>query len=405
MTNRSRIQVAGTSPSRTCSPRALPSSRRERRHARLPAADPGVDPAEQLAQGQHAVTLEDAQPHRVPGGAPERQRIVAATGRPRPPAPARPASTGSISAVWREPRAAPTTPQARRRSRRRAATARPRRRADAGRRTRSGRRPRRSSASSSGIGGMASGSVIGTASAVGTRLSRPVAAGALTRSAGTATVGGHSSTGPRPRRRPPLPCTEPRRMTHTEARPATAARRHARRQPGGRARQPRRLRRGQGLPAPQGHRPRRVLGRQRPPGGRLLPRAVGFHPGRVRGPRDRRPRPGELRDAAARHPDRPDRPLTRTARSPSTSASTATGSGHRVRVPDVALVPRDDGARRARGPGAGRARRRRGRRPAPERRLDVRRRAPLVRRPARLPRRVRAGYRKVKNPAPRRRRA
>ena len=50
-----------------------------------------------------------------------------------------------------------------------------------------------------------------------------------------------------------------------------------RRQPGRRPDRRGRLRQGRRLPAAQGHRPRRVLGRQRPPGRGLLPRAVGLH--------------------------------------------------------------------------------------------------------------------------------
>ena len=49
------------------------------------------------------------------------------------------------------------------------------------------------------------------------------------------------------------------------------------RQPGRRPDRHGRLREGGRLPAPQRHRPRRVLGRQRPPGRRLLPRPVGLH--------------------------------------------------------------------------------------------------------------------------------
>ena len=111
----------------------------------------------------------------------------------------------------------------------------------------------------------------------------------------------------RARRPAALPQPGAIRMTDTAA---TARRRgpgrHARRQPVRRAPQQGRLRRGQGLPAARRHRPRRVLGRQRPPGVGLLPRAVGLHAGRLLGPRDRRPRPRELRHAAARHPDRAD---------------------------------------------------------------------------------------------------
>ena len=60
-------------------------------------------------------------------------------------------------------------------------------------------------------------------------------------------------------------------------------------------------------------------------------------------------------------------------------------------VQDSAAAWRETTTRGARiGDGADGARRRRGRHPAPERRLDLRRRAPQLHRPARLPRRLRA---------------
>ena len=184
-----------------------------------------------------------------------------------------------------------------------------------------------------------------------------------------------------------------RPMTDTSLTPGPGGPgRHARRQPVRRAPQQGRLRRGQGLPAARRHRPRRVLGRQRPPGVGLLPGAVGLHAGRLLGPRDRRPRPGELRHAPARHPDRADgaadpRRRDRRAR----PRARRRRPGHRVRGRGLGgVVARDDDPRRPVGDGAGRARRRRGRRPAPQRGLDVRRGPPQLRRPARLPRRVRA---------------
>ena len=169
--------------------------------------------------------------------------------------------------------------------------------------------------------------------------------------------------------------------------------RHAgRRQPGRRPDRHGRLRQGGRLPAAQGHRPRRVLGRQRPPGGRLLPRPVGLHAGRVQRPRDEGPRPGELRHGPARHPvrvhgaadarrrDRRARPRPRRRR-----------PRHRLRGRRRRVgLARDDDPRRGLGARPDRARRRRGR-DAPEG-LDphLRRGPPLVRRPARLPRRLRA---------------
>ena len=115
-----------------------------------------------------------------------------------------------------------------------------------------------------------------------------------------------------------------------------------RRQPGGRPDRRGRLRQGCRLPAAQGHRPRRVLGRQRPPGGGVLPGAVGLHPGRLQRSRDEGPRPGQLRHGPERHPlrvhgaadagrrDRRARPrATATASTTSRSRSTTSQSAWR----------------------------------------------------------------------------
>ena len=121
----------------------------------------------------------------------------------------------------------------------------------------------------------------------------------------------------------------PPRLTHPASRGDRDDADHlaGRRQPGGRPDRRGRLRQGRRLPAAQGHRPRRVLGRQRPPGGGLLPRAVGLHPGRLQRPRDEGPRPGQLRHGPERHPLRVHGAAdARTARSPSTSGPTATAS-------------------------------------------------------------------------------
>ncbi len=77
-----------------------------------------------------------------------------------------------------------------------------------------------------------------------------------------------------------------------------------RRQSGGRPHRRGRLRQGRRLPAAQRHRPRRVLGRQRSAGRRLLPGVVGLHAGRLQRSRDQGPGPGELRHGPARHPVR-----------------------------------------------------------------------------------------------------
>ena len=164
-------------------------------------------------------------------------------------------------------------------------------------------------------------------------------------------------------------------------------------QPGRRPRQQERLRRGPGLPAPQGHRPRRVLGRQRPPGRPLLPAAVGLHADRLRRPRDGRPRPDELRHAPERHHvrrDRRPRPGQRDRR-----ARPRHGDGVKdiaFAVDDAAASFRETTTRGAQARDrAGRARRRRGRRPPPVGRLHLRRGPPQLHRPERLPRRLRAG--------------
>ena len=115
----------------------------------------------------------------------------------------------------------------------------------------------------------------------------------------------------------------------------------------------------------------------------------GFTPGRVQRPRDEGPRPGQLRHGPERHPlrvhgaadagrrDRRARPRAWRRR-----------PRHRVRGRRRRVgLARDDVPWRDLGDGADRARRRRGRHPAPVRDPDVRRDPPLVRRPARLSRR------------------
>ena len=157
------------------------------------------------------------------------------------------------------------------------------------------------------------------------------------------------------------------------------------------------------LPA-QGHRPRRVLGRQRPPGRRLLPRPVGLHAGRVQRPRDQGPRPGQLRHGPERHPvrvhgaadarrrDRRARPRPRRRR-----------PRHRLRGRRRRVgLARDDDARRGLGPRPDRARRRRGRRRSgrrrstPTARCSTRSSIGATTHGAFAP-----GYREVKSPAPR----
>ena len=210
---------------------------------------------------------------------------------------------------------------------------------------------------------------------------------------------GRDSPDPRGTRepgRPPPGSLRARGATHDRHR-RQARRRgprwHAPVQPGRRPRQPRRVRRGRGLPPARRHRPRRVLGRQRPPGIGVLPRAVGVHAGRLQRPRDQGAGPGELRHAPARHHDRADgaaHPRRRDRRA--RPGARRRRPGHRVPRPRrLLVVARDHGPRRALRDGAGGARRRRGRRPPSQRGLDVRRRAPQLHRPARLPRRVRPG--------------
>ena len=130
--------------------------------------------------------------------------------------------------------------------------------------------------------------------------------------------------------------------------------RHARRQPGGRPPQQGCVRRGEGLPAARRHRPRRVLGRQRAPGVGVLPGPVGLHAGRVLGARDRRPGPGQLRHAAARHPDRADgaaHPRRRDRRA--RPGARRRRPGHRVRGARFGGgLARDDGPGRPLGAGA-----------------------------------------------------
>ena len=215
----------------------------------------------------------------------------------------------------------------------------------------------------------------------------------LTPSAGRARVVAIVHPGPRPSRRRPAAST----AGATDDRYRSPAHRHgpgghARRQPVGRPPQQGRVRGSQGLPAAGRHRPRRVLGRQRPPGLGLLPCALGLHAGRVLWPRDRRPGPRELRDAAARHPDRADGAADPRRRDRRARASPRRRRPrHRVRGPGLGrVVAGDHRPRREVGDGARRARRRRGRRAAPERRLDLRRGPAQLRRPARLPRRLRA---------------
>ena len=126
----------------------------------------------------------------------------------------------------------------------------------------------------------------------------------------------------------------------------------------------------------------------------LLPRAVGLHPDRLRRPRDRRPRPGQLRDAAERHHVRPDgaahagrrdrrarpsprrrrpRHRLRRRRRPTSAWRETTKRGARPALEPAELDGGEDGVlRRSRGP-------------------HLRRGHPLVHRPERLPRRLRAG--------------
>ena len=155
-----------------------------------------------------------------------------------------------------------------------------------------------------------------------------------------------------------------------------------RRQPGGRPDRRGRVREGRRFPAPQGHRPRRVLGRQRPPGVGLLPRPVGLHAGGVQRARDKGSRPRQLRHGPERHPvrvhgaaharrrDRRARPAPRRRR-----------PRHRVRGRRRRVgMARDDLARRRVRARANRARRGRGRRASSLGDPHLRRGAPLVRR-------------------------
>ena len=153
-------------------------------------------------------------------------------------------------------------------------------------------------------------------------------------------------------------------------------------QPGRRPDRHGRVRQGRRLPATEGHRPRRVLGRQRPPGCRLLPRPVGLHPGRVQRPRDQGPRPGQLRDGPERHPVRVHRAVDarrrdRRARSrPWRRRPRHRLRGRRRRVG----VARDDDPWCGLRPGPDRARRRRGRDAPQVVDPHLRRGPPLVRR-------------------------
>ena len=121
--------------------------------------------------------------------------------------------------------------------------------------------------------------------------------------------------------------------------------------------------------------------------------AVGLHADRLCGPRDGRPRSDELRHAPERHHDRPDRrPFARRrdrrAR-PSRMATALRTSPSPSTTPPASFARRRPAARaRDR---AGRARRRRGRRAAAVGRPHLWRGPPLLHRPERLPRRLRAG--------------
>ena len=156
------------------------------------------------------------------------------------------------------------------------------------------------------------------------------------------------------------------------------------------ARPPCRRRRGGRLPPPQGDRPRRVLGREREAGRGLLSGPVGLHPGRLRRPRDGGPRPRQLRAGAERHSLRLHRPADRhrgagRARPPPRRR----GARHRLRRRRRGVgLARDDRARRPLRAGADRAQGREGRAP-PLRDPHLRRGAPLLHRPQRLPRHLR----------------
>ena len=259
---RPRVEPAGLPSAGVATACAAPSGRCRRRSARTARAGA----ASGLARGRRSGA------RRPPCARTAGRRW---RGPPRRRARTRPASTAASPPCGRGPRAVPTRPPVRAEL----LGERPRLPGGDARREGGERGRDADEATSGGIG-------------VGSRHRRSLAR-RLTARRPRASMVRQSTI--RPARRPRVACTRtaPRppaapAAEHLHDRHRRDARRrgpdrHALRQPGRRARQPGRLRRGRGLPAARRHRPRRVLGRQRPPGVRLLPRAVGLHAGRLRG--------------------------------------------------------------------------------------------------------------------------